>query len=60
MASPMPLGEVQAGLAAAQLGLVGGVIVDEGRRVEMFSMAAAAAGGALGVAAHGAGRPRSR
>ena len=28
---PQPLGEVQAGLAAAQLGLVGDVIVDEGR-----------------------------
>ena len=59
MARPTPLGKVQARLAAAQLGLVGDVVVDERRRVEVLD----GRGGRVAraqVAAHGHGRPRSR
>ena len=48
---PHALGEVQAGLAAAQLGLVGDVIMDKRRRMEMFD-GGRRARGARHVAAH--------
>ena len=47
---------MQAGLAAAQLGLVGDVVVNEGRGMEVFD-GGGGSGGAVGVASHGqAGR----
>ena len=53
---PQPLGEVQAGLAAAQLGLVGDVVVNESRGMEMLD-SRGGGGSAIGIAAHGqAGR----
>ena len=43
---------MQAGLAAAQLGLVGDVVVDEGRGMEVLN-GRGGGGGTVGVAAHG-------